>query len=300
MAPVELFELAALGAATCWALSGLISSGPSQHLGALAFGRLRMAMTFVLLAALVAWEGSQATLSTDHLAILALSGLVGIFLGDTALFLTLNRMGPRRTSILFSMNAPMAAVLGWLVLEEALSWRAVAGIVVVMAGVVLAIVFGKRRAQLHQWESIKGPIWVGIMLGLTAALGQAVGSLLARPVMAAGVDPVAASAVRVGVAALALAAFMQLPMAAVKQRAPLTWPIAGWTLASGALAMGLGMTLILYALRNGEVGIVSTLSATTPVIILPMIWARTRERPAGGAWVGAALVVLGSWLLFGA
>jgi len=58
------------------------------------------------------------------------------------------------------------------------------------------------------------------------------------------------------------------------------------------------MTLLLYALSGGKVGIVSTLSATSPVIILPMLWLRTGERPAAGAWAGAALVVAGMALLF--
>ena len=64
------------------------------------------------------------------------------------------------------------------------------------------------------------------------------------------------------------------------------------------LGMGLGMTLILFALSGGEVGIIATLSATTPVLMLPMMWWRTGEAPALGAWVGAAGVVAGSALLF--
>lgn len=57
------------------------------------------------------------------------------------------------------------------------------------------------------------------------------------------------------------------------------------------------MTLLLYALSGGKAGIGSTLSATSPVILLPMLWARTGERPAAGAWAGAALVVAGMALI---
>ncbi len=62
--------------------------------------------------------------------------------------------------------------------------------------------------------------------------------------------------------------------------------------------MGVGMTLLLYALSGGEVGIVSTLSATTPVILLPVLWWQTKEFPAIGAWVGAFLVIVGCSLIF--
>jgi len=41
-----------------------------------------------------------------------------------------------------------------------------------------------------------------------------------------------------------------------------------------------------------------TVAATTPVVMLPMMWWRTGEMPALGAWAGAGLVVIGSALLF--
>ena len=56
--------------------------------------------------------------------------------------------------------------------------------------------------------------------------------------------------------------------------------MAALTALAAFLGLGVGMTLLLYALAGGKVGIVSTLSATSPVIILPMLWARTGERPA--------------------
>jgi uncharacterized membrane protein len=67
---------------------------------------------------------------------------------------------------------------------------------------------------------------------------------------------------------------------------------------SGFFAMGIGMTLLLFALRGGEVGIVATLSATTPALVLPMLWWKTSEAPPVMAWLGAALVVVGSGMIF--
>ena len=48
------------------------------------------------------------------------------------------------------------------------------------------------------------------------------------------------------------------------------------------LGVGLGMSLLMAALAHGNVGIVSTLSSMTPVVILPMIWARTGIVPPDG------------------
>jgi drug/metabolite transporter (DMT)-like permease len=293
-----LYETAALGAAALWAFTALLSAAPAQHLGAIAFNCTRMVMVALMLSVWVLLTTGWGSIEGDHLVPLILSGFIGIFLGDTALFLTLNRMGPRRTAMLFSLNAPMSAILGWLLLSEKLTSLQIFGIALTFLGVLLAIRFGKRKSQLHKWENIKGPLWVGILLGLAAALSQSIGSLIARPIMEVGADPVAASSIRVGVAALGLLVMTRLPFSSVKPAGKLTMPVLGIIAISGFLGMGLGMTLILFALSGGEVGIVATLSATTPAIMLPMMWWRTKEAPAPGAWAGAAMVVAGSALLF--
>lgn len=293
-----MFELAAVGAATCWALTGLLSAGPAGYLGALAFNRTRQLFVAFLLGLYVLASGTWRELQPEVLWPILLSGFIGIFVGDTLLFTCLNRLGPRRSGILFALNAPIAALLGWAVLGEQLNGTAVAGIGLTLCGVLLAILFGKRQAQLHQWETVKGPLWLGVLVGLLAALSQAIGSLIARPVMATGIDPLAASMLRVAVAALCLTALTQLPIEAVKPKGPLTRSVFLQTAMTGIIALAFGMTLLLFALSGGKVGIVSTLSATTPVIILPMLWLKTREVPAPGAWAGAALVVAGMALIF--
>ncbi|MDZ7823831.1 MAG: DMT family transporter [Ahrensia sp.] len=295
---MPIFEAAALLAAITWAFTSIISADPAKHLGAIAFNQLRMTIVFVALGFWVTLSGQWSSLSSATFWPLVASGFIGIFLGDTALFLTMNRLGPRRTAVLFSMNAPMSVALGYLVLGETLQPLTMLGIAITIVGVVLAIIYGKRKTQLHKWEDINGKLWIGVVLGLVSALAQAVGALIARPVMETGVDPVAASAVRVGISALGLTILMQLPYAMLKQSNPATPRVFGQVALSGLLGMGVGMTLLLFALSGGKVGIVTTLSATTPVLLLPILWWQTKEAPAIGAWVGALCVVVGSGLIF--
>jgi len=295
---MPLHELAALGAAACWALTGILAARPAAALGALAFNRWRQLFAVLFFAAVVALAGSWRDLQPSAAVPLVLSGFFGIFVGDSLLFATLNRLGPRRTGVLYALNAPIAALIAWLALGETLGPRTLAGIALTVGGVALAVLYGKRRGQLHELERVRGPLWVGIVSGLGAASGQALGSILARPVMAAGVDPFAASLVRVAIGTLCLSLLVRLPLASAGQKAPLDARLAAQTALVAFVGLGVGMTLLLCALAGGKVGIVSTLSATSPAIILPMIWARTGERPAAGAWVGAVLVVAGMALLF--
>ncbi len=293
-----LFEIAALGAAASWAVGGLISAKPAAHLGAIGFNCMRMWVVVMFLGAYVFATGVWATVDADHGALIFLSGFIGIFMGDTLLFLTLNRMGPRRTAILFSMNAPISALLGWLFLSEDLTFQSVLGILSVLAGVILSIAFGKRKDQLHKWEAIRGPVAIGILFGTLAALSQSVGSIIIRPVMASGADPVAISLMRCTIAAVGLLALFFLPGRPFRLANPVTKGIIALASVSGMLGMGLGMTLILFALSGGEVGIISTLSATSPAMMLPVLWWQTREFPAIGAWIGALLVIMGCAMIF--
>ncbi len=293
------FEAAALGAAFTWALGGLIAAAPTKALGGPRFTRLRMYWVALALASIATLFGDWASLGTREVLLLGSSGVVGLALGDVALFSAFAIVGPRRTGILFSLNAPMAAVASAVLFAERFSPSALLGSALVMVGVTLAVGFGTRPGQNHHWEEIRGRLWVGVGFGLLGAAGQAGGVLLADPAFETDIDPWAAAAVRaiVGLGALiALRGYFER-RARIPYPARIGWKLWGIILVSGTLAMVIGKTLVLVALSTGEPGIVSILVSTSPVIQLPLIWMFTRERPAGGAWVGALLASAGTALI---
>ena len=225
------------------------------------------------------------------------SALVGVVIGDFFLFVTMRRLGPRLTGILFAANAPLAAFLGWLFLSETLSLFKALAIFIGFCGICLAIIYGKRRDLVHVWESVTEPLWIGVGAGFIAALGQAGGVLLLRPVMEAGGDPMMASLIRVSAAACffwMVWPFSQPTIAfAVYKNLKLWFFIA----ANSFFGLSFGVYLLLAALETGNVADVTILSSFGPVMILPFVWYQTRMRPAWGAWAGAGLVVLSSTLL---
>ena len=288
---LPLHELAALGTATCWAVSGMLSSEAVRAMGPFHFNLLRQGFVTILLLVLVTLSGGWQGLSGTQVAVLALSGVVGILLGDTLNFAGVGRLGPRRGGAVFALNAPMAAILGWIFLDEALPLQAWAGIGLAALGVALAVL-GRPRAGAHSLESLRGALIMGVLFGLGGALGQAGGSLIARPVMSAGLDPYLASLVRVGASGGAMALLAGTPWAPARPVALSRLALAQ-TLATAVIGLLIGMTLFLYALQGAQTGIVATLSATSPVIILPMLWLRTGQRPTGISVLGAALAVAG-------
>ena len=293
---MPIHELAALGTALCWATTGVIAADAVRALGAFHFNLVRQLFVALCLAAVVGAAGLWVGLTPGAAVTLALSGVIGILLGDTLNFAAVARIGPRRTGAIFALNAPIAAALSWALLGEALSPQGVLGIVVTTAGVALAIL-GRPRADAHRFEALQGALFPGIALGLGAALGQAGGSLIARPVMAAGLDPYLASLVRVGASGLTMGFLAVLPAAPALPR-PVSVSTLALTFITALIGLLLGMTLFLYALQGSKTGIIATLSATSPVMILPLLWLRTGQRPSTLSVLGAALAVAGLALLF--
>lgn len=293
---LPLHELAALGTATCWATTGLISADAVRSLGAFWFNLLRMGFVTLLLAVVLTFTGGWHGTEMATMAVLGASGIIGILLGDTFNFAAVGRIGPRRAGAVFALNAPMAAVLGWVFLGETLPVQAILGIAITACGVALAIL-GRPRADAHRFEALQGTIAIGVLFGLGAALGQAAGSLIARPVMTGGLDPYLASLIRVGASGLTLGLVATLPFAPARP-AEISRKVLILTAATAVIGLLIGMTLFLYALQGSQTGIIATLSATSPIIILPLLWLRTGQRPSATSFAGALMAVAGLALIF--
>ena len=288
------YEFAALGAALCWTVTGFIAVTPARHLGAIAFTRIRMSIIFVLMTIWVWLADGFVTVPESQLGLLLCSGLIGIFIGDTALFTAMTRLGPRRTGLLFASNAPMTVLIAWFWFDERLNLQQLSGCLLVTIGVAIAIGYAKRDNNAHRFEKIQGPLWIGVLLGLIAALCQAVGALMSKPALAAGADPIAVTAIRIGIAAVALNLSLLLPIKAQKMKNPLTMPMLGKTVLTGLIGMALAMSLLMYAFAHGNAGLSTILSSTAPVLVLPVLWFLTRIKPSIFAWLGAIICFVGT------
>jgi len=245
----------------------------------------------------VACTGGWRGFGLEAWGAMAVSGLIGIFVGDTALYSAVNRLGPRRAGVLFATHAAISAALGFWWLDERMSLQAVVGAALTLAGVMTAMALGRRKDETHAWESDTGHVGTGVALALLAALCQAIGSLVAKPVMAMQVDPVMASAVRVTVTAVAHGALLLSGFRGARATHAPTLRVLLQTGLNGFIAMGVGTTLVLLALEKGDVGVVAILSSVSPILVLPMLWFQLKRAPAPGAWLGASMTVLGTGLI---
>ncbi len=100
------------------------------------------------------------------------SGIIGIGLGDSALFYALYRMGERQTLLVAETAAPiLVAVSAFILLSETLTLRQIGGIACIVIGIDWVI--GIRRGRQHY-------DFVGVLWALLAAGCQAFGMVVSR------------------------------------------------------------------------------------------------------------------------
>lgn len=293
-------ELLALSAATCIAMSGMLINELHGRVSLLRLALWQMCAAALMTGTASIVLGGWHSVEPWQFGYLAASSLFGIIIASTTYFAAIYSVGARVTALLFSLTSPFALALGYLALGERISAQQGAGVVLVLAGIVLAVGFpGFRRNRPGTTEagSTSKLPWYGIGLGVITALGQALGSLSARPAMAAGVEPFTAMAIRSGLAAVFFLLVTLLPIPALRRSPAFTWQPLAIAVSAAFFGTGLGMSLLMAALAHGNVGIVSTLSSMTPVVILPMLWIRTGKTPPLTAWMGALLAVIGTALI---
>ena len=288
----------AIAAALCWAVASLISADVTRSLGGLAFNRLRLFFVSIMLISYTFFIDTWFTISAEYLTVIIISGLIGIFIGDTLLFIALQKIGPRRNNILFSLAAPFTVIINIFFLGEIASFISILGCFIVFFGVVLAIAYGDKKNLNHRWETVEGSLTIGIFFAISAALCQAIGVVMMKPILNLGADPIASAAIRTTTSCLLLALTFLFNFEIFKAKKKLTIKIIFQSILSGFLGMALGMSLLLIALQKADAGVVATLSSTSPIMILFLLWIFTKKLPTIAAWTGTAIAIFGTALIF--
>ena len=198
------YYLIAILAALCWSVSSLISADITRSIGAFAFNRIRLFFVSLMLIAYTFYLNTWETINLEFLITIVLSGIIGIFLGDTFLFVALQKIGPRRNNIIFSLTAPFTVVLNIIFLKQIMSFNQLIGCFIVFIGVVIAISYGDASNKNHKWEKIVGSLYLGIIFGVFAALCQAIGLIMMKPILNAGADPIASASIRTSISCIFL------------------------------------------------------------------------------------------------
>ena len=277
----HLGEIISLLVALSWTVTALFADKASHRIGSMSANVLRLSLAILFLGVLL-WVtlGHPYPIYASGKAWgwLALSALVGYVFGDWCLFNCYIFIGARFGQLLMTLAPPMAAIAGWAILGETLSWKAGLAMGVTLCGIAISILSRGGGHGVHLTLPFKG-----VLLGIGAGIGQGVGLVLSKvgvqyyagsipedaPAMMAQMLPFASTMIRAIVGASGFLMLMALQKdlprlrAAVHDRTGM-----GYALIVTLFGPVLGVSLSLMAVQYTGAGIASTLMALSPVFIL--------------------------------
>ncbi len=312
-------ELAGLLTSVAWSVTSVLFTRAAQQVGPVIVNRVRVVLALVFLVLLnLAFYGYLLPFDAgvDRWMWFALSGAIGYALGDAFLFQSFVCIGTQRGMLMMSLAPLLSAGLAWIFFGETLSGVQMLGVLLTLAGITWVIL--RRQGDTSDQRSSAprrnndadvqrssaglrpGGTLQGVLFGLGAAGGQAVGFVLSRQGLAGDFPPLAGNSIRMLAAVIVLWA-----MAGLQGKARETFntmrerpEVLGWLAMAAFTGPVLGATLSLFALQHTQVGVASTLIALSPVFLLPVSWLVFKEKFDWGAVLGTLVSIGGVALLF--
>ena len=174
-----LGEILALAVAILWTISSLASEVASKRYGSLLLNIVRMIEASILIGGLL-WfvTGSPwPTLATKEVWFwLAMSSVAGYVIGDYFFLQCFIMIGARWGELFMTIAPPVAALTGWMMLGEDMSWTALLGMEVTLIGIGMSIL---SRNDDKKHLRLKLPVR-GIVYGVIAGIGQGVGLVFSK------------------------------------------------------------------------------------------------------------------------
>lgn len=294
-------QLLALVTALCWAQNSLIYAhvGAQVSSNTTAHVRLWIALPLMMLVHLL-FEGTLFPIGmvSRDLVLIGLSGVLGFCVADLFIFSSFVHIGARQTMVIMTTSPLFSALLARIFSQEQLDGLQMAGMVVTLLGVAWVVLADRGPGVSGQRKEIGK----GIAVALGGSATQAVAYVLADAGMRTSVSAVSANVVRLTFGLLALAIFAATRKSFVSDFARFTGKAGRRALllivAAAVIGPVLGIILNLQALQMAPVGVVTTLSQLTPVMLIPLELFVMKRQVSLPAVLGTVIAVAGSILLF--
>lgn len=174
-----LGQTLALLSAILWAFAVILfkKSGESVHPLALNLFKNSLAALLFVPTIILFGEPLFRPAPLREYAIFSLSGLLGMAVGDTLFFMSLNRIGASISAVVSYMYSPSIIILSLMFLRETLTPFQIIGVILIIAGLIFATRI-KLPENLTRKTLITGIIW-----GILSTLATAVGVVLIKPML---------------------------------------------------------------------------------------------------------------------
>ena len=299
-------ELAALLTAVCFSASSIFFTRAGKIYGALVSNRLRLAVAVILLVTthwIIFGYPIPVDAGIERWLWLGSSGIIGLAIGDFFLFQAYVTIGPRLGILFLSLSPAVATVLAWFVLGETLDAGSILGILLTLAGITWVVLESNpngKPSSVNEPNEHQKIYRKGIIAGLLAATGQAVGVVLAKNGLTGDFPALSGNVIRMTAAFVTLwgATILQRQVSMTVQRVKQEKSGMLYILGGAFFGPLIGVSLSLFAIQNTNVGIASTIIALPPIFLLPVGHFVFKEKITWQAVAGTLLAIGGVVLLF--
>jgi drug/metabolite transporter (DMT)-like permease len=292
-----LFALSSVACAVTWAVSSVIFARALTRVegaSAPALNLVKCALAFPPLVVVGLLQGEGLPRTAGQGPALFLSAALGLAVSDTAYFFALALLGVARAVLFIPLVPLVTAALAAAFLGDPFGAVDVAGMTLVLAGLVLVIARADDTATATATAddaTDRRRRLVGVLAGVGSAIAQGAANVLMKTAVVAG-SATHVAALRIGFGAVVLAVVVAFTGGARTVRPFLSRGVFGPIFVASFVGTFLGMWLGTWGAKGLPIGIATTLAATTPVWAL--VLARfTGERVTGRAVVGAVIAIAG-------
>jgi DME family drug/metabolite transporter len=297
-------EFAALGSALCWTFSAVLYRKALAYTKPIPANIVRCAETSLILVLVFALIGKIhvfVNLPPSVVFLAAVSGIIGLGLGDTLYMNSLEILGVARAVPITCTYPLFSLVWAYLLAGEAITLPVFLGVVAIVFGIWLLTSSGEKH---HRANDDKGQkrVWVkGFIFALATAIAWSVSiSMINLAVKSAsGLEQAYAintlKILAVAVFLTALAAPMNKVRNSIRKMARKT---AAMLLTGGLIAIGLGWFFLTLSFIYIPESQAVPISSTTPLFSAFFGVIFLRERVTARIVLGSAMVVAGIFLVF--
>lgn len=289
-------ELAALTAACFWAIASVLYSRAGANIPPIVLNLIKGLVAIALFLLTIILGGQLLPeIDLQTLGLLLVSGMVGLGLGDTAFFTTLQNLGPRRTLLMDTLAPPLAAIFAWIFLGETISATAGCGILLIILGVAWVVTERVQGGGGDRRNYLQGISWA-----LVTEVSQATGAILSRQALTTTtISPLWSTLLRLVGGTLILLLWVGV----ARPEWQMSWEggRSRRTLITIFLAIVIGTYFGVWlqqtAFKFTAVGIAQALSATSPLFVLPLaVW--MGDKLSFRSVLGVIIALMGIALLF--
>jgi drug/metabolite transporter (DMT)-like permease len=297
--------LAAVGTLLSWSVGTLAFTRASRRIDPGLLNKARL-MIAVVGTGLIAWLSTsmlpwQLILSPSTTAWmwLALSGIVGLTIGDFFGFTSLMILGARRQSVVGTVAPIFALIGGWALLDERLTWLSMLATLLTIGGVMWSMSSVEERNAVH--KEGYGSFTKGMLMAIGGAACQGFGLVLAKMGMQSGIDGGQITAFHAAFMRM-VAGFASIYLFDILRRAPaVRLRDALRPMLLGAVSGPIfGVSMSLYAANRLGAGLAQTIFSLVPFVVMGIAAVVDRERLRLRVVLGAIIAIAGVILLLNA